>query len=68
MKTIDWKIFDKFPESECECTCGSIYHSHAKMVMVDDKLILYSRVPCPGCRETSNHLRAVRGKPEKFSI
>jgi hypothetical protein len=48
--TIDWASFDKYPESTCECRCGTVFRSHCKFVM--EPPALRSRKPCPSCGET----------------
>jgi len=42
MIDIDWTRFDKYPESTCECACGNIFRSHAKVVL--DGITLYDRI------------------------
>lgn len=49
MSTIDWSVFDKFPEMTCTCVCGTVFRTHAKGV---PGVGLVARKPCPVCGET----------------
>lgn len=68
MVDVDWSKFDAFPESACECRCGSFYRSHAKVTDRGLGMVLVSRKPCPGCGSQEGHLRAVRSDPEVYEI
>jgi hypothetical protein len=65
---IDWTVFDQYPENTIECRCGAVYRSHAKMAESGGRLVLYSRKPCPACKESVGNARAVRGDPEEVVI
>lgn len=64
---IDWSVFDKWPESECECRCEEFFQSHAKCAFLTEAFMLQSRKPCPGCGRSDN-LRTVRSEPETMTI
>jgi len=61
--TIDWSSFDKYLESNCECSCGVTFQSHAKAVRDGISWTLVSRKPCPKCGKSSG-LRSIRSDSE----
>ena len=69
MIDIDWSIFDKYSESTCECGCGAIYRSHAKIAPdTDGMLRMHSRKPCPSCGKLVGHLQRVSSDPEVMTL
>ncbi len=64
MDPIDWTLFDKFKEPECECECGAVFRSYAKHVRVDNVFVGVTQKPCPSCGKTHDHLRRVSYDPE----
>jgi hypothetical protein len=64
LPAVDWAPFDKYSRNEIECRCGAHYHSHSKTVIVDSKMTIVTRQPCPSCSKTFGHVLAARSGPE----
>lgn len=60
--TIDWGSISG-PESECECWCGEVFFSHAKIVY-EPTAITISEVSCPRCGKRERHLKRISILPE----
>jgi hypothetical protein len=60
----EWDVFDNYPESTCECSCGRFFRSHARYSVARG---LISRKPCPECG-VDDRLRASRSDPETDTI
>lgn len=65
---IDWSGFPDQPDQTIDCQCGAIYRSHAKLVTIDGKLVMYTRMPCPQCGKDHGHTRATYSDPERMVI
>jgi hypothetical protein len=69
--SIDWAVFDKYPEATCTCRCGVSFRSHAKAVQVmTDSVsvfVLVARKPCTGCGACDD-LRSARSDPELVTL
>ena len=66
---IDWAIFDQYSENTVECQCGATYRSHTKIAAgADGVLRIYSRRPCPSCRQSEGNPCRVSSDPETFVI
>jgi len=63
---IDWSVFDTHPEMTCDCRCGAVFRSHAKVVTIP-AVRLVTRRPCPNCRKHGD-VRRASSDPEKFTI
>ncbi len=64
---VDWSVFDKYPEDECECWCGAVFRSHAKCVSTSSGLILVARKVCPSCSHRES-LRRISSDPETMTL
>ena len=64
---IDWTPLDGHPESTCYCKCGRVYASHVKLVM-QPKMQLVTRRPCPECGETVKNIRRASDGPFNETI
>ena len=64
---IDWSGFDKYPPDTIHCVCGAVFHSHYKLVPVQDDMIGVTQKPCPACQ---SHLgaRRVESPPEEWVL
>ena len=51
---INWSLIETLPESTCYCFCGSIYKCHARSLVLNGSVLLYSRKACPGCSRHDN--------------
>lgn len=70
---VDWSKFDidLIPESEVQCECGTMFHTHAKVVFVydtkDGEAKTITRKPCPNCNRTEGHMN-IYGDWEEMKI
>lgn len=64
--TVDWSVFDKYPEITVTCVCRHEYRSHAKGVNVDGRYVLVARKPCGVCG--GELLMAARSDPESMTL
>ncbi len=62
---IDWAAQDKYPEDTCTCRCGTVYRTHARMIMVPTPNIV-ARKPCPACGGIA--LTRASSDPEAMTI
>lgn len=64
---IDWTVFDQYPEQTCECRCGTVWRTHAKLVSGERGLHLITRKPCPGCGKP-DAVRKASSDPEQVIV
>ncbi len=62
MNPIDWKSLDDHPRHRCRCACGVVFQSHTKITVVDERMVLLAREPCPGCGRADTLRSASSGR------
>lgn len=65
--SIDWAPHDRWSENTITCGCGAVFRSHSKCVVVEEKVKLVTRKPCPACGHVDRATK-VSSDPERFDI
>lgn len=64
MQPIDWIAMACFPAQSIACWCGTVFSSHAKVIVHDGKMGLITQHPCPACKRQDNAMTCT-SKPSK---
>jgi len=64
----EWVTFTQEDLRECECRCGDIYVSWAKLINLGTQSPgIVTEKKCPGCGRDDD-LRVIRSLPENYTI